>query len=213
MQVDPDSRINHGVSMLVQFIGLNVLFLVTCLPVVTIGAAVSSLLEVTMRYADDERGYPIRDYVGALRKNFLQATLVFVPLALALVLLTFGAAFWWQTHSTVGPAAGIVAMVASVYVLAALIYALGLVAAYRNTARETLKNAFLLAVAEPLRTLGLILIPVVGVAVMIVVHAFVFLVLTIGFSFGAYLSALLLRGVFARHAQAPAEDRDPMRDH
>jgi uncharacterized membrane protein YesL len=206
MQVDPDSRINHGVSMLVQFIGLNVLFLITCLPVVTIGASVSALLEVTMRYADDERGYPIRDYVKALRTNFLQATLVFVPLALAFALLTFGGAFWWQTHSTIGPALGIVAVVAAVYVLAALMYGLGLVAVYRNTVRQTLKNAFVLAAAEPLRTLGLILIPVVGAAVMIVVHAFVFLVLTIGFSFGAYLAALLLRGAFRRHSEVPAEN-------
>lgn len=205
MQVDPDSRINHGVSMLVQFIGLNVLFLVTCLPIVTIGAAVSALLEVTMRYADDERGYPLRDYVVALRKNFPRATLVFIPLALGFVLLSFGAAFWWQTHSTIGPAAGMVAIVAAVYVLAVLIYALGLVAGYKNTVRQTLKNAFLLTTAEPLRTLGLIVIPVVGAAVVVVVHGFIFLILTIGFSFGAYLAALLLRGAFRRHSEVPAE--------
>ncbi|MGO8609939.1 DUF624 domain-containing protein, partial [Rhizobium johnstonii] len=62
MQINPDGKAVGGLSTFLAFIALNLLYLVTCLPLVTIGAATSALYEVTIRYSDDESGRPVADF-------------------------------------------------------------------------------------------------------------------------------------------------------
>jgi hypothetical protein len=57
VRIDPDSRSVQGLTTFLHFVALNVLYIVACLPVVTAGAATAALYEVTLRYADEERGY------------------------------------------------------------------------------------------------------------------------------------------------------------
>jgi len=66
MKVDPESPAVQGLTTFLAFVVLNLLYLMTCLPVVTIGVATSALYEVTFRYADEERGNLLRDYIAAL---------------------------------------------------------------------------------------------------------------------------------------------------
>lgn len=200
MQVDPLGRNVQGITALLAFIALNVIYLVTCLPIITIGVATSSLFEVTMRYADEERGNLIKDYFVAMGRNLRQATAVYLALGVPVFLLAFAAAFWFSFESQLSSIAGMVAAVAAAYLLAALMYGLALVAAYTNTTRQTLKNAMLLPVAQAWRTTILLAIPVTCFALSFVMTGFIYLLLTLGFSLGAYAAAFIFRGAFARHS-------------
>ncbi|WP_243076137.1 YesL family protein [Microbacterium sp. SS28] len=199
MRIDPESRSLNGLSTFLAFVALNVVYLVTCLPIVTVGAATASLYEVMIRFSDEESGRPLRDYFPAFRANFGRATLVALWLLPPIVVLAFAGIFWWSHPSPVAGAASIVAFAGSVYLLAAFLYGMAQVAYFRNTIRRTVRNALLLPAAEPVRTMGLVAIPVVAVCLSVLFPPFVFLLLTIGFAIGAYASALLFRSVFARH--------------
>lgn len=199
MQVDPYNRSVHGLTTLLAFIALNVMYILTCLPVITIGVATSALFEVTMRYADEERGDLIKGYVVALGRNLGQATAAFLALGLPAGLLAFAAVFWFSYDSTVSGAAAILAGLGSAYLFGALLWALALVAAFRNSLGQTLRNALLLPVTEALRTVGLVLVPWTLLALSIVAPGFVWLTLTLGLSLGAYGMAFLFRSGFARY--------------
>lgn len=199
MRVDPDSRGVQGLTGFLEFVALNVVYVLCCLPVVTAGAATSALLEVTLRYSDDERGRPLPDFFPALRRNFAPATVASLILGLPVVLLVFSAIFWIGQGSVVAGAAGVIAVMAAVYLSAAWLYAMALVARYASPLRQTLRNALLLPGAEPVRTFALLLVPVTVVALAIVFPPVWILVLTIGFSVGAYGASFLLRSVFSRH--------------
>ncbi|MFV0634457.1 YesL family protein [Demequina sp.] len=200
MQIDPEGRAAGGISGFLEFVVLNLLFLVTCLPVVTIGAALSALFEVTMRYSDDERGRPLPDYLPAFKRNFRQASLVMLALGLPAVVLLFSALFWVFQGSMVSVIWGAFAALAAAYLAVAFMYGEALVARYRNTTRQTLRNALLLPGAEPVRTMALALIPATVVALAVLFPPVWFLVATVGFSFGSYAAAFLLRHIFSRHA-------------
>ncbi|WP_062518114.1 YesL family protein [Demequina gelatinilytica] len=200
MRIDPDNRTVQGLTEFLEFVGLNLLYLVTCLPVVTIGAATSALLEVTIRYSDDERGRPLPDYLPALRRNLRPGLVAFGALLLPAGLLAFAAIFWLAQQTIPTTVAGFIAIAAGVYVLAAFGYATALIARYRNPLRQMLRNALLLPMAEPLRTAGLMLIPAAMLSLAIVFPPVWILILTVGFSVGAYGAAFLLRAVFSRHS-------------
>ncbi|MGA0568212.1 DUF624 domain-containing protein [Rathayibacter sp. KR2-224] len=199
MNVDPTSKVMSGASTFVSFIVLNVVFIVTCIPIVTIGMATSSLFEVTMRYSDEEGGHLVSDYFRALGGNALRGTMVFVCFALPMLALTFSGLFWAFGGGTFAIAAAVVALIGALYFFAAFLYGAALVGRYDNRLPQTLKNAMLLPVAEPWRTFVLIVIPVTAASLAAAFPAFVIVLATIGFSVGAYSTAFLLRNVFSRH--------------
>lgn len=205
MRIDPGGRTIQGISTLITFVVLNVLYLVCCLPLVTIGVATSALYEVTFRYADEERGNLLKDFFVALWRNLAPATAVFLTLLLPVVLLAFSGLFWSNFDSWFSWAAAILSFLAVAYLVAAILYGMALVASFRNRYRQTVKNALLFPVVEPALTLGILLLPVTTACLMVIFPSFLFIVGTIGFSVGAYASAFMFRRAFRRHGEeAPA---------
>ena len=51
MKFNPDSPFFQFMNSLAAFIGLNLIFLITCLPIFTIGPALTALYTVTMKEA------------------------------------------------------------------------------------------------------------------------------------------------------------------
>jgi uncharacterized membrane protein YesL len=203
MRVDPDSRSAQGLTTFLQFVALNVLYMAACLPVVTAGAATAALYEVTLRYADEERGYLIRGFLVGLRRNLWRGTAVGLVLGVPAAMAGFAAAFWLGLGSALGTAVGTVAVLLTAYLVAALLCALALVARFADPLGRIVRNALLLPLAEPLRTLALLLRPVATVSLLYVYPAAAVLVLTIGFSVGAYVDALVLHSIFRRRGGDP----------
>jgi len=199
VQINPEGRAVQGLSSFLTFVALNIVYLVSCIPVVTIGAATSALYEVTIRYSDDESGRPLKDYFPAFARNFRRATLLALFLLVPLVMLVFSAVFWAANDNPLAIAAVIACGIAAVWVFAAFLYAMALVAVYDTSVRRTLKNALLLPAAEFMHTFGIVLIPVALTCITILFPMFAIIVGTIGLSFGAYLSAFLFRRVFERY--------------
>lgn len=81
-----NSKFMQVMSRVADLIILNVIYLVTCLPVVTIGAASTALYTVCFRLGTDREGSLVKGYFRAFRDEFRQATLIW------LFLLLFGAA-------------------------------------------------------------------------------------------------------------------------
>lgn len=198
MKIDLEGRALQGLTSFATFVVLNLLYLLTCLPIITIGAATSSLYEVALRYADDERGNLLRDYVGTLPRNARRGTAVLLALGVPMLMLLFAARFWYTFGSALSLLGMLVAALAAIYLFAAMLHAFALVAAFKAGVRATLRNAVLMPGAEPLRTAGLVLLPVMTVLLSLVFPSMLVLVGTIGCSVGAYIGALLLRPVYRR---------------
>lgn len=86
------------INTLCNFVALNLVFLITCLPVITIGTALSSLYYVTLREARGEYGYLVRTYLREFKNNFKKGTIAFAILFLIGAILLFNIAFWFGTE-------------------------------------------------------------------------------------------------------------------
>lgn len=200
MKIDPESRSLQGMTSFLGFVALNVIHLVCCLPVVTIPAATSALYEVMIRYSDDESGRPLKDYLPAFARNARAASVRGLCLLVPALLLAASAVFWAAYPNILAGAAALLAVLAAVYLFTAFLYAMALTAVFTGGFRRTLKNALLLPAAEPLRTMGILLIPIALVCITVVLPLFGVVLVTVGFSVGAYATAFLFRSVFARRS-------------
>lgn len=79
-----------------KLLELNLLFLLCCVPIVTIGPAIAGFTYILRNYADERPTFMVSDFFEAFRKNWKQSTGLFIlDLALsALVLLSLS--FYWK---------------------------------------------------------------------------------------------------------------------
>lgn len=70
-----------------RLVWLNLLWLLCCLPIVTIGSATAALYSVTLKYVRDEESYLTRSFFKALKENFLPATLIWIIMTVCGIIL------------------------------------------------------------------------------------------------------------------------------
>ena len=71
-----DSPVMNFLGRVADLVWLNILYIICCLPIFTIGAATSALYYVTMKMVADEEGYITKSFFKSFKDNFKQATII-----------------------------------------------------------------------------------------------------------------------------------------
>ena len=94
MKINLDSPVIVFLTTVADFMILNILFILCCAPVITIGPAVSALYTITMREARHEGGYIFKPFFKAFKNNFKQAFLLSILYLIIGASFVFGVKFW-----------------------------------------------------------------------------------------------------------------------
>ena len=192
---DMENPVMRALSAAADLIVLNLLTIVCCLPVVTVGAALTALNAATIKIVRGEETAPVKDYFRAFRENFKKGCAMgwIFLLIFGILCADFLAA------GNVVPVLRPVIIALALLILMVGQYAFALLARYENTLRGTLKNALLLSVGYFPRTLGM---AVFAVALWLLAIQFLRYGAPVLFLFGlslpCYVVILLLQSVFAK---------------
>lgn len=162
MKINLDSPVIAFLTTVADFMILNILFIICCVPVITIGPAISALYTITMREARHEGGYIFKPFFKAFKNNFRQSFLLSILYFLAGAVLVFGVKFW-QGKSGFSTSDQVMLVITGVFVVIcifSLLYVFALTARFDNTVLKTVKNAVILAVFN-LHTMFLISINII----------------------------------------------------
>lgn len=199
MTFNTESPVFQFLGTLVDFVVLNVLFLITCIPVITIGPAISALYTVTLREARNEQGYIVRSYFTAFKTNFRHSFLLSVLYAIIGAVLLYNLAFWAQIDTAAGTLFLIVIAICTLLYVISLLYVFALSARFENTIKRTVKNSLLIALASPKQTLMILLVTVISFALVCVSPIFRIFMVIFGFAFLAYCVSFPLTKVFTKY--------------
>ena len=209
MKFNTESPVFQFLGTLFDFVVLNMLFLITCIPVITIGPAVSALYTVTLREARNEQGYIIRSYFTAFKENFRHSFLLSVLYSIIGAILLYNLAFWAQMNTAAGTVFLIIIAVCTLLYIISLLYVFALSARFENTIKRTVKNSLLIALVNPVQTLMILLITVIGFALAYVSPMFRVFLIIFGFAFLAYCASFPLTKVFSRYeTDSPGKTTD-----
>lgn len=190
-------------SPLIRFLGkiadlmvLNILFLISSLPVITIGAACTALYDVTTRLSKDD-AIIWRHYWQAFRSNFKQSTLIWL-LLLAVGGLIYGSAIFYWSYELPNETLCLVLLgVVGTVWLCTFSWVFPLQARFENTVQNTLINSLLCSWSYLPKTIVIAVLNAVPAVVFLLLPGvfvnYLFVFLIIWFSLAAYLSTLLLR--------------------
>lgn len=73
-----DSPLLKFLSRAVDLVVLNFLFLLCCIPIITIGASITALYAVLMKVVRDEDKHIVKSFLSSFIKNFFQSTIVWI---------------------------------------------------------------------------------------------------------------------------------------
>lgn len=202
---DPDSLFYKILLFLTDLVVLNVLFLLTCLPVFTIGPSLTALYTVAFRLGTSREGSVTRDYFRAFRANFRQG----VGLGLLATVWVAAAALclYWAAQQNGPVLVGFVSVVC--LGVMTLGYVFPLLSRFDNTSFATLKNALLLCLGHLPRSLVVGAVNVLPVILLLTYPATFFelglIWVLVWFSASAYGNCRLLAGAFAPYLSQDGE--------
>ena len=195
---DMDSPVMRALNRVADLMILNLLMIVCCIPVITVGAAFTAMHYVILKMIRGEEGYLIRGFFKSFTANFKQATLIWLLMLLVIVVYV-GDAVIFSFSGIVFPKAMVIAVIAVGVILFLIsMYIFPLLARFENTIRSTIKNAALIAIGNLPKTILMAVfyaLPLVISYFSTYAMLFVFL---FGISAPAYGAAWLYSNIFKK---------------
>ena len=158
-----DSPFVQFMTKLFDMILLNLLFLICCIPIVTIGASCAALHTVTIKTVSGEEPYIFKGFFKAFKQNFIHSTITWIILFVAGAFL-YVDSFMAARTGTGGLAMKMLLGIASTVYFFVFLYIFPIQARYKNTLRVDLKNALLVGIRHLPKTIFLaftIIVPVI----------------------------------------------------
>jgi uncharacterized membrane protein YesL len=206
-----DSVLMRGLTRLADVMILNLIFIATSLPIITLGASLTALNFTAMRIATGECNSVTGDYFRSFRRNFRQATVIWLILLAMIAVL----AAWYVvvTNLALGPLAEL-GLLALWYVLAfnfaaAALFVFPYLANFEGRTTEVLGNARRLSWKHPFTTLAAMALIALSLIVTVFYPQFtgygLFWIL-VGFAGIATINGALFARVFSKYLATPTSN-------
>lgn len=196
-----DSPLMRFLTKIADLMVLNILFCITSIPLITIGASWTALYSVTLKMVRDEEGSVSRSYFRSFRQNFRQATLLWLGVLVVLALLVLDIRV--LNGMAGGTAPGLLRVGVEILALLGIMvlqYLFPSLARFEASLADTLKNACMMALAHLPKT-ALMTAAVVGAVWITLINNTTIAVglmvwPLIGFSLMAFGNSGILRKIF-----------------
>lgn len=146
-----ENKLWSSVNSAVDAMLLNIMWLITCIPIVTVGAATTAFYYTTHKVIRNQRSSIWKEYWSSFKGNFKQATKIWI----LFFVIFFVFYFDFNICSEYLKAGDSIGMLTYFFVgLTALalvwfMYAFAYLARFEDDSKTTLKNAALMAVTNP----------------------------------------------------------------
>jgi len=96
----PENKFTNFLQKLMYLGWLNLLYILTSLPILTIGASTTALYYTVLKLVRNEEGYIARDYFRSFKQNLKQATRIWVIFLTILIMLTVNFFYFSSQNSS-----------------------------------------------------------------------------------------------------------------
>lgn len=191
-----DSIFMNMINRIGDFVILNICFVISCIPVITLGPALTSLYYVGIKLYQKEEIEVGKCYFKALKDNMKSG--FGIGLIMLFFALMFGLDLWIFLKSDVEFNGFIIMGVVITLVLYLLIYVylFPLMARYENKTARHVKNAFLMSLKHFPKTILIISIHLISLILMVLLVSLRPLFLVFGFSTLMYWHVSVLMPMF-----------------
>ena len=205
-----DSALNRFTDTFGNLTLLNVMFVVSCIGIVTIPAAVTALYSCALKLLR-EKEFSVKYYWKAFGRDFKQSLII--GLLIAVVGAIFGANLYISKQMPDMTPMFRYVLYFMIFLLACIAsYVFPMIAQFENNLKDQVKNSLLLALRHAPKTLIIVLLNALPVLLFLIdVNIFVFSLLLwalFGFSVVAYVNSRNFAKIFKPYLNNEAEEEE-----
>ncbi len=215
-----DSPLMNFLNKVADIMILNLMFIVCSIPFFTIGAAFSAAYYMGFKMVKNEETYIVKGFWKAFKENFKQATAIWLILVVVFGILI--ADYRIIAYSGIEFAQWIrIAMTTvTLVVLMGVVFLFPLQARFINPVKNTIKNAFLMALSHLPTAFLLVAVYAVPVVFLYFIPQSLPILILMTFGVVIYIKSFLLLRVFRKYEEAiinrnqvtPGDADDPEAD-
>lgn len=153
-------------QIFISGLGFGQFYILSFVPLVTMGAATTAVFTITLRMVDEQEGYITKAYFKAFRENFAKGNIIGWIFLIAVYAIWLDFQFFNAAEKVEQSSTGylIFGILAIVMAFTHLIYAFAIQARYENTVINTLRNSFSISIRYFGKTILLFIVSAVVVA-------------------------------------------------
>ena len=193
-----DSPLMQALNKVADLMWLNILTLICCIPVITVGPALTALHYMALKMVRNEECYIARDYFKSFKLNLRQGIVIWL-IELVIVSLLIGDFLILQNSEVAfGEPMRVILMVVAVLVLFLFTFVYPVLAKFDNTVMRTLKNALFIGILQFPKTILMMILSLIPAVLFVLAPQIIPIVFLLCFSAPAWVSAKLYNKFFKR---------------
>lgn len=157
---NPDNIVMQFLQKMSDLVILNLIFLISCIPVITIGSALSAMYYVNLKIIRGEDPYIWRNYWKAFRENFKQSTIVWLICLALFIFLKLDFDIVNAQKTEIFSTLHMFLLIISAFLISIFIYVFPVISHFVCTTKQAFKNAALMSIAHLPFTLLLLILHV-----------------------------------------------------
>lgn len=203
-----DNPFWSGMGRVFDVFELNVLWLLCCIPVITIGASTTAFYASMMKLVRGEEGYIHQDFFRAFRQNWKQGT------KLGLLLSAIGVFLWIDLRMTYSHLGGVYTFLFVIFALlfffwaCVTVYSFPMLATFDNSVKNTLILSFTSSIQHLPQTLMMLGVLALALWICHLLLGVMFLAFGLVVEFHTVLLAALWKPLFPSYDQEEVQGFD-----
>lgn len=141
-----DSPLMRALAYFTDLVILNILWMVCCLPIVTVGAATTALYGCFLNRSTESS--MVRRFIGQFKSNLKKSTVLWLIEAICLGIVVLNVWFYYHQIGTDFSIRRIILLIPTVILGVGTEYLFPLQAHFENDIRQTVKNGFFIGLAH-----------------------------------------------------------------
>lgn len=204
-----DNPLVASMNKLADLMIVNLLTLLCCIPIITIGASYTAMYRVLLKLYKGESAHIVREFFDAFRENFRNATilwLIYLLFGIAIfvdfllmrqVIISFNAILTLLLY-------GIIAIL-----LISAVWCFALESRYKNSIVTTMLNSFVVGLTHLGKTIVIGVLTAVPFLAMILYLPLTLIVVLFGVALAGYLQIIIFNKVFMEIESNIEKNADP----
>lgn len=195
---DLDGPLMQVLTKIADLMILNLLTILCCIPIFTAGAAFTALHYMALKLIRHEECYIVKGYFNAFKNGFKQSTVVWLIMLVLIGILAGDYYILANSEAEIPQWFAAVLGAIAIFVVFTFVMVFPVMAKFTNTTIQTIKNAMAISILQFPKTILMIIMFLLPVAIGYFFYSLIPFVLLFGMSVPAWGSAALYNKFFQK---------------
>lgn len=177
---------------------INILYIVCCIPVFTIGAATTAMYYSVYKVIEDRGSSVVKGFFHSFCQNFKQGTIIWLVMMFFYGVVGVDFYFLYRPDAESNSIMVALLVISAFVLLCVMEYVFPLLARFDNSIKNTLVNAVLLCIGNLPQTIAIFIFNVLPFVIVYTKFKSVWYVVVLGFAVSAYANSVLLLKIFEK---------------